>query len=1223
MPHLLKQRVAHVARKAWLYSLVWGLGIVVSCAVVLVTAAAALDYTLRLQDSGLRFLLSAGVVAVVGWLFWKFSYSRISAEVSQQLVAERIERLEPALRGELTSALEFLDHPESDPRAGSAVLRRAVVSRTESAAENVDFQRVLRRKPALFSGWLAGVLLMLLVAFCVWRPETARIAFGRLANPFSSVTWPRGSNLAWSDAVTHVPRGGSLDLEVIDQRGAPLPDSAQAELRYGGEGGKIERVPLRFVGKSLRFRKDEIIRPFEYRAIGGDDDTMAWTPLDVVEPPEVQSLALELHPPAYTHWPVRTATGRIEALQGTAVALHGTSTKKLRAADVVLLDGARIPATIAADGYRFDIQIPATRANSAQDVEVTSAETGGSLLAAPFTVQASGSYQLQLVDEDGYESVDQARYEIRAIRDEPPRVNIDEPGGDLVATPQGAVPLRVTASDDLALRDVELRFARSDQSEAGNLGFSLYERNEPLPQLTEWPASNTTAESRELTSRWELAELRLPPGARVTFHAVAGDFAGQTGQSLSRRMIIVTPEQLLERLAEDQAIVVDELARVLDSQTTSRSHVSNVQLQLQNVGQLRAQDVDTLQAAELTQRNVERDLLDETTGVRRRVQRLLDMMTNNRIDSPDLTRRMQQILDSIDLIGRRDLPQANAALIQAVKDAQFAAGENSASDPRLAADVQSAATAQERAIAELQRTLGELATWNNYRRFFRDLGQIRQDQTQLTRDLAELPAANLGKSRNELTPQEQSDLARLQARHDDLARRLEALQGQMQPTIDSLRDSDPIAADVLSDTLNLAMRNALGQQLRSAGSEVQQNRVSKALGNHQQIADALQEMLDVLANKREHELARLAKKLEEAAADLQGLQQRQAGLRKQMEEAAANPNPEERTKQLERLAKEQRELQAEAERLGRRLERLQSQRAQASSNSAARNMASAADSAQSGDTQSSQNSQDDAQRDLEDARRQVAEDRKRVEADLAEELVAKSLDALRGIRDRQAALLEEGQRLAALRSSSGAFTPGQAQSLRDLARDQQSLATESRTLAERLQVAPAFAVALLGAADQMDVAVTALEAREPAAAADRQTGALRRLDQLLQAMQPSQRGANANQQNSDGNSSNSSGGSQDGIPRIAQYRLLKALQMSLNEETQQLDAELQQLAQRGGSMTAAQRARFAALSREQGRLADLILELSRPQADDPLKDLQDNPGSNNPGNDAPGNGGSP
>ena len=100
---------------------------------------------------------------------------------------------------------------------------------------------------------------------------------------------------------------------------------------------------------------DEVARPFSYRAEGGDDDSMPWTPLEVIEPPAIEQLSVMLHYPAYTGWPPAKSEPHIRALVGTRVEFTGKTIKPLRAATLKLDGGQTIPAILDEDGHAFKI----------------------------------------------------------------------------------------------------------------------------------------------------------------------------------------------------------------------------------------------------------------------------------------------------------------------------------------------------------------------------------------------------------------------------------------------------------------------------------------------------------------------------------------------------------------------------------------------------------------------------------------------------------------------------------------------------------------------------------------------------------------------------------------------------------------------------------------------------------------------------------------------------
>jgi hypothetical protein len=69
---------------------------------------------------------------------------------------------------------------------------------------------------------------------------------------------------------------------------------------------------------------------------------------------------------------------------------------------------------------------------------------------------------------------------------------------------------------------------------------------------------------------------------------------------------------------------------------------------------------------------------------------------------------------------------------------------------------------------------------------------------------------------------------------------------------------------------------------------------------------------------------------------------------------------------------------------------------------------------------------------------------------------------------------------------------------------------------------------------------------------------------------------------------------EDGIPAIAQLKLLKTLQQEINEKTEAYD----ELRRRNHTLTPEQTAEIQRLADDQGVLADLVRDLTRPRRDD-------------------------
>ena len=72
------------------------------------------------------------------------------------------------------------------------------------------------------------------------------------------------------------------------------------------------------------------------------------------------------------------------------------------------------------------------------------------------------------------------------------------------------------------------------------------------------------------------------------------------------------------------------------------------------------------------------------------------------------------------------------------------------------------------------------------------------------------------------------------------------------------------------------------------------------------------------------------------------------------------------------------------------------------------------------------------------------------------------------------------------------------------------------------------------------------------------------------------------------------GGNDDGIPPTAQLKMLKSLQQEINDRTEALDEQRR----RHKKLTPEQTAELKRLAEDQGVLADLVRDMTRPRRDD-------------------------
>lgn len=1164
------------------------------------------DWLVHFDDPIVRLIFGLAIVTGTVWVARRHLIGPLQVTLTDTDLALRIEDRYPGFRDSLASTVQFL-RSGADPRVGSPALQKSVVDSTLDRLADLDTDDVVNiREVRRIAGIALGVCLTALLVAVLNHSLTA-IALKRLVLPFSGQVWPKNTTLQLlnadfvpfqidADRPLQIARGDTLKIFAENTSGR-LPPRVTLEYRFpdkkvvsetmrpttatDGAGNRREVA----IGQLLAVRGE-----LEFRAVGGDDDMMAWHKLLVIPPPVVEKLQVTLHPPAYTHPPRKPkpepdGVGNVQGLVGTRVTISARANKPVEKATLRVKDQERHAVKLGADRQKIE---------------------------ASFVIRDAGvhSWWLELQDAEGFEDGEPPRYEVRGIQDFEPEIYIEQPASDMQVTTNAVVDVRTTARDDLGLKQIRLVY-----------------KIEPAPADTPEEEKSLFLASGELplsqTSRWEWAieSLNLEPGSKIVFHTEATDEFDlsdvfpkdkaplpHVGRSVTRTLTIVSSATKSQEIAQRQEGLLDDLERAFKLEQQAHNQIDDLVAQIEKADKVRPEDVDALQRTEMGQREVAAQLGNPTVGIEKRARDLADELRNNKIDDPASERRLERIADELGRIGPQHLAPIEKQLTQARKlvqsrlKAEKPLGKSAKNDPakdRPEEALREVADNQKAVLESLSEILQDLSQWRGEHDASREVGDLVRQQSELNQRTSDLAKQTLTKSAEALTPQEKADLAKIGERQKKHADQLEQLESRMQATVAKLASENPAAAAALKEAVEQSQQESIAGEMRDAAGQIDENRMGQAARTQQEILQKLRDLDNTLRQKRESDTEMLVKKVKQAAADLQHLHDRQADLMQKIEEARQNADAAERQAELEQLRKEQEKLREETARMARRLARLEARRPQASTERAAARMQKAEDDLENGDESGAGDQQQEALDDLEQAQRELARQQRALEEQLAQEQLAKVADEMKGMIPRQQALIDNTRRLDELHAASGKWSRAQLVSLRELAKAQATLAEEAGRIIEKLSAAEVFALALKGAAHHMQTAGRELADRNTGAATQKlEEAARQRLVDLVEALKPDEPDPNRqqaqNNQEGGGSGGQQNGAPTDGIPTLAQIKMLITLQKELFARTAEIDR------QRGkdGQLSAAARQELDAIADEQGQLADLTRNLSAVSSPD-------------------------
>lgn len=1117
------------------------------------TTLATIDVAFRISDPGLRWILFGCWIAGVLVAVYRFGMVPLQRRLTTLDVARQVERQYPQFGDRLASALEFVNQAEDDRLAGSAEMRRAVVVDATAGVERLPreaWDRVIDAAPlrrTLAASAVIGGLALLMIAL---NPFVAKLAIARLLQPWRELSWPRVNQLELVEAPSRLAKGQSFEATVTDRSGV-LPKDAQIHYRVPDSSDRrAGSFPLQTVGDVLLARRENVQRSFEYRVTGGDDNTMLWREVTVVDPPRIVSLVITAHPREYSGLPEEKLDRHVRVLAGTKMSALGAVNEPIQQAEVEIADCPTIPAQVdrSADGAGTRITIP----NWQTDAEIEK----------PLTT----SFRVKLTNRDGITGTGESSA-LRVDPDPAPQVLWLEPSGDLFVLAGAVVPIRVSASDNLAIQNASLLYhlVGSDEGEPQRVEIVTGTATPPV-QPAYLP--DEVRDRRELEYVWDLTPLKLAQGTEISILVEATDYRPAAGRTaLPRRIRVLDPDEFEARLADRQTRIVRELEQALAQQRSAQQRTRQLELGTAAKPAPSRSDVDQLATTGLDQRKIGRRLTDSQEGVLREIESLRNDLANNRLERPELTEQLRLVEGELSRLEQSPLPQAEATLNSARKSAEsLVQSSDPAIKDALAASLASAKEAQSDVVTTLERLVGDLQQWSDFQQFAREVGRLQQEQSAL-RKATESAAVQAAAASPARAQQAEAQRQRLAEQQSELARRLDKLQQAMEQAAAPSDQDKSSAAENIADALNQSRELGTAGKLREATRELQAERLGRAAEVQQQAEEDLQALLDTLRGRSAREPEGLAEQLREARQRLAELRQELAELDRQ----AQQQSPTETQPQQESLAEK-------VARAAREMLRKGARPAGQSTQQASNSLEEGAQPEQ--DAQAQQESRERADQQLAQAQSQLQEQIRRAEQQLAE----RKLDALAKQVDeyieQERTVLTETLRLDD--EAAGADTT-------QLVESQRALETAVRGSAQEFSAQPVFEMALAATAKDMETAAGQLAVGKTGRSTQRaEHSALTRLGHIADVLRSE---ANQREQQNAGEQQGQGGQGEAQPPSpldVAELKMLRLMQADLNQRTREHEADLSE-----ERVPPAEDSLSAELATQQERLATLVDEMIR------------------------------
>jgi hypothetical protein len=902
MPSPLLHRVHDVQAAAYRLTLICGLARFAAVAILSVIGLGLVDYLLRFHDPIARWLIPVSLLALLATSFLKLVVPVLRSSQNMIATARRIERRFPELDERLSSAVAFLGKAVDDPTAGSGDLRRAVIAEAEARVAHVDLGAALDGRASRRALAAGGMAFLIAFTIAVIDPGATGLALSRILAPWRNLPWPRKHELAFVNAPSRLPKGEDFEVVLVD-RGGVLPDDLQVQIRQRASSGTaVESRHIQALGGQAVFRLDNVTSGFEYRARGGDDDTMPWLGVVLVEPPKILELQIVVHPPAYTGLATRVEGPVVTALIGSTLEIRGKVDQPIQLAGLksVLSGSAEFTLDVASDGRTFSA--PAT--------------------SGAWSVEQSDALDLEVTDQQGMVFGHSARIELHALKDQPPSIAWDAPAENVFVTASAALPIQATVKDDLAVHSVQLRCLRPrkiDEEEVVELYIGPEVRGRGQPSRAIPSDGSGESDVHAIHSTCDLSSVAgLEAGDALAMRITAEDYKPQLTTTSILRITVITNEEFVNRIAARQSAVLAQLGEALRMARQCREQTRSLEEQIRERGHTAA-DLSALEAARYSLQQVQRLVGGGSEGAVRQIDALLEELTANRMEQESASQRLRGLLKQVQSLQDQSLPAIDQALTDVLKLIRESDPENDSvveasggaipHENAVVEQLRKAGEREEEIIQALEQLTGALTQWDSFARIAGEISQMRVDQSRLAEDTDDLKLRAVAGDREGSTIRAAG--RQLSQRQLELARRLDKMQTRMEETIARAMSDDSRAAPKLADGLDTARRLAIGGRMREAAALLSQFQLNPARQTEQEALDALTVLLRALSRQRDSEGAfERQSQLEQIVAELAERQKKVISETNRLdkERGSAGAVGAAHTSELKNLTAEQRRL---------------------------------------------------------------------------------------------------------------------------------------------------------------------------------------------------------------------------------------------------------------------------------------------------------------------------
>jgi len=465
----------------------------------------------------ITFFFSAGNYIVIPLL----RYFNIFRKENYFDAAKRVGDFFPSLKDELINSLQLVTE-SSNKNLYSFNLIDAAFNKVYTKSGGLKFESVVKFDKAKKLSRSAIILIISAVLFVVLIPPI-RAASYRLINFNEEFIPPLKFIFKITPGNDEITKGENVFIkaEVIGTK----PKNVFISFKKVDESEfqKLEMTPDSL--GIFNFQLNSVRKSFKYFAEAENISSKIFE-INVIDKPIIKTFELTIIPPSYSGMQktVQKDNGNITSLVGTKVELGLSSTKNLKEAHLEFNDSSHI-----------------------------SLDVNNDLASGNFRIKKDGSYTIVLLDENGNTNSAPITYQVKALFDEFPSIEMIAPNKNVPLANDNRLNLIAKASDDYGFSKLLLNYRLSE---------SKYENPQENFSSIEIPFGKS--KEIEINYIWNITPLKLAVDDVVSYYLEVDDNDNVSGPKSAKTPVFTVRVPTLDEVLKNADVVQENTTSELE-----------------------------------------------------------------------------------------------------------------------------------------------------------------------------------------------------------------------------------------------------------------------------------------------------------------------------------------------------------------------------------------------------------------------------------------------------------------------------------------------------------------------------------------------------------------------------------------------------------------------------------------------------------------------------------